>query len=79
MLTSSPLTCAARGISRAMRDVIVVLPAPGIPVTITHPDTSSLVTPRDVSMRIEASQSDIDVAVCPTRWEEPAIVSVPER
>src|SRR3954447_20026816 len=40
-LTASPPTCAARGSDRATREAIVVLPAPGIPVRITQPDTAS--------------------------------------
>src|ERR671921_397970 len=35
--TASPPTCAARPRRRPTRSVIVVLPAPGIPVTMTQP------------------------------------------
>jgi hypothetical protein len=42
-LTSSPPTRAARGSKRAASRVTVVLPAPGIPDTITPPDSSPLV------------------------------------
>jgi hypothetical protein len=40
--TSSPLTAAARGSRRAASDVTVDFPAPGIPDTITQPESSSV-------------------------------------
>src|SRR3954451_22317222 len=39
---SSPVTWAAFGSSAAARAVIVDFPAPGMPVTITHPSSSAL-------------------------------------
>ncbi len=56
--TSSPLTSAARGSERAASAPIVDFPAPGMPDTITHPESSAGVTDGDARggvRRLQAS------------------------
>jgi hypothetical protein len=57
-LTSSPLTRAARGSNRAASRVTVDLPAPGIPDTITQPDSSPLVIRAIVPITQQGPQSE---------------------
>jgi hypothetical protein len=69
--TSSPLTRAARGSSRAASAVTVDLPAPGIPDTITHPDKSPEVMGSDPPNGFAAQQLNSSGSAYGPAWPSP--------